>query len=264
MEGRRVMETMTLTRRRGSDGSLKSVSTALELLDCFESTGELGVTDLARRLGVAKSTTHRLLTTLSGSGLIEQNPETGLYRLGLHLLELGQLAKRRLRLRTAALPLLEELRQRTGHTVHLAVPEGPDVLYVERLVSLSGVQLFEDLPHRLPAHCTSAGKVIAAFNPDFARLRDTAGFPARTSQTIRTSADWQKTLNVVRGQGIAFTRDEASMGITSVAAPVRDHTGRARAAIAIIGATREFAHSAERPARLVVLASSKLGQTLCL
>ena len=178
------METMTLTRRRGSDGNLRTLSTALELLDCFESTGELGVSELARRLGVAKSTTHRVLTTLISSGLIEQNPETGQYRLGLHLLELGQLTKRRLRLRRAALPLLEQLRQRTGHTVHLAVPEGPDVVYVERLVSMTGVQLFADLPHRLPDHCTSAGKVIAAFNPDFARLRETAGFPARTPHRL--------------------------------------------------------------------------------
>src|SRR4051794_8311435 len=127
---------------RERDAGVKSVMSALDVLDCFALDDELGVSDIARRLGVAKSTAHRLLTSLCARGVTEQNPETGQYRLGMHLFELGQLAQHRMRLRQTALPLLEELRQVSGCTVHLAISSGPDVLYVERLTTLRGIQLF--------------------------------------------------------------------------------------------------------------------------
>ena len=145
------------TRARGAledgarDGGVKSVTAALDVLDCFIDADELGVSDIARRLGVAKSTAHRLLTSLCARGLADKNPETGQYRLGLHLFELGQLAGHRMRLRRQAMPLLEELRQASGCTVHLAVASGPDVLYLERLETLRGVQLFGTVGRRLPS-----------------------------------------------------------------------------------------------------------------
>lgn len=250
--------------RAAVDGGLKSVSAAVDLLDCFGSAHELGVSDIARRLGVAKSTAHRLLTTLCNRGLVEQNPETGQYRLGLHLFELGQLAVSRFRLSQAALPLLEELRQRTGCTIHLSVPERADVLYIERLQSLNGMQLFAGVGRRLPAHCTSSGKAIAAFDPTLAQNRRAAGFPVITSSTIRTPAAWDRALDETRRRGVAVNRDEVSVGLTSVAAPVRDHAGRARAAISIVGPTRDVAQGVERSARLVSAAANKLARSLCL
>ena len=114
---------------RGAGEGLKSVATALDVLKCFAVDDELGVSDIARRLGIAKSTAHRLLTTLCSRGMTEKNPESGLYRLGMHLFELGQLAQARLRLRQLALPMLGELRAVTGHTVHLGVADGADVVH---------------------------------------------------------------------------------------------------------------------------------------
>lgn len=250
--------------RTTDDGRLKSLSTALELLDCFREARECGVSDLARRLGVAKSTVHRLLTTLCDSGLVEKNPETGRYRLGLHLLELGHLAASRLPLRQSALPLLQDLRERTGCTVHLAVPEGADVLYVERLHSLHSVRLFTDAKRRLPAHWASAGKAIAAFDPDFSRLRHATGFPAPNPSTISTPEAWDRALEETRRRGFAVSRDEGTVGLTSVAAPVKDHAGRARAAITIDGPSRDLAHRLEGHARLAVLAANTLAHRLCL
>ena len=116
-----------------SAGGLKSVSTALDVLECFAVDSELGVSDIARRLGIAKSTAHRLLTTLCSRGIAEQNPDTGHYRLGLHLYELGQLAQARSILRHVALPILTRMAKITGHTVNLAVVDGPDVVFLERL-----------------------------------------------------------------------------------------------------------------------------------
>jgi DNA-binding IclR family transcriptional regulator len=135
---------------RAGDGGLKSVATTLDLLDLFMTDDELGVTEVARYLGVAKSSAHRMLTTLVSRGFAEKDPETGRYRLGLHLYELGQLSISRNRLRRTALPLMEQLREMTGLTIHLAVPDGADVVHLERLQSRAGLELLADLPRRFP------------------------------------------------------------------------------------------------------------------
>jgi DNA-binding IclR family transcriptional regulator len=250
------------TDGNGRDGGVKSVTAALDVLDCFIDSDELGVSDIARRLGVAKSTAHRLLTSLCARGLADKNPETGQYRLGLHLFELGQLAGQRMRLRRTAMPLLEELRQRSGSTVHLAVASGNDVLYLERLETLRGMQLFGGIGRRLPSHCTSSGKVIAAYDSDFARARRAAGFPALTEVSIRNARDYDRALVDIRRRGVATNQGEASVGLASVAAPVLDSSGRAQAAISLVGPAAEFVSDFGRPARLVTLAARRLARSL--
>jgi DNA-binding IclR family transcriptional regulator len=143
--------TAATTECNGPAGGVKSVLAALDVLDCFSQQEELGVTEIARRLGVAKSTAHRLLTTLCARGIAEQNPQTGHYRLGLHLFELGQLARERAPLHRAALPLLEEIRQATGQTVHLSVADGADVLFLERMTSVRAIPLLVPGTRRMPA-----------------------------------------------------------------------------------------------------------------
>jgi DNA-binding IclR family transcriptional regulator len=244
------------------DGSVKSVTAALDVLDCFADDVELGVSDIARRLGVAKSTAHRLLTSLRSRGLAERNPETGQYRLGVHLFELGQLAQERMRLRQAALPIMEELRQTSRSTVHLAIPGGADILYVERLETLRALQLMSCVPRRQPAHATSSGKAIAAYDPELAQRRRIAGFPALTPATIRTAADWDRALALVRRRGVAVSIGEAREGLSSVAAPVLDASGKAVAAISLVAPDEDVRTDLGRPARLVSVAARKLSQTL--
>lgn len=197
--------------------TLRSVTSALDVLDCFNRDAELGVSDIARRLGIAKSTAHRLLTTLCSRGLTEKNPETGLYRLGLHLFELGQLAQQRLRLREVALPTLEELRRVTGHTVHLGVLDGTDVVYAERLESPDCRRLMAAVPRRFPSHSTSSGKVIAAFNPELAAARIEMGF-AGTAGTLRSADAYRDMLATTYRRGVGITHDEVVSGVSSVAA----------------------------------------------
>jgi DNA-binding IclR family transcriptional regulator len=247
---------------RERDAGVKSVMSALDVLDCFAYDDELGVSDIARRLGVAKSTAHRLLTSLCARGVTEQNPETGQYRLGMHLFELGQLAQHRMRLRQTALPLLEELRQVSGCTVHLAIASGPDVLYVERLATLRGIQLMGAVGRRVPAHCTSSGKVLAAFDPQLASARKQAGFPPLTDASIRSAADYDRALADVRRKGVATNIGEAKVGLASVAAPVLDSTGQARAAISLVGPAHELAQDIGRPARLVTVGARRLARML--
>jgi DNA-binding IclR family transcriptional regulator len=244
------------------EGGLKSVLTTLDLLDCFMSSDELGVSDIARKLGVSKSSAHRMLTTLVSRAMAEQNPETGRYRLGLHIYELGVLSASRSRLRRLALPVMEDLRHRTGHTVHLSVADGADVIHLERLQSKLGIQAMGDMRRRFPVHSTSGGKAIAAFNPAVAEARRRSDFPGVTSQTVRTSADFDKMLVEVRRLGYAVNRDEALIGFTAIAAPILDADQQARAAISLAGPNAEFDPLFENYARLVTAAARSIGREL--
>ena len=254
-----TLETSEATGRFG-DGGLKSVATTLDLLDLFMTEDELGVTEVARYLGVAKSSAHRMLTTLVSRGFAEKDSETGRYRLGLHVHELGQLSISRNRLRRAALPLMEELRQLTGMTIHLAIADGADVVHLERLQSRQGMELLAGLPHRFPAHCSASGKALAAFDPEVAAARRRARFPSLTAASLHTQHDFDLNLHEVRRQGVAYNNGEARVGAGSVAAPVCDGSGRARAAISIVGATQVLDRSREHFARLVVTTSHRLSR----
>ena len=244
--------------REDIDGGLKSVATALDLLECFTTDEELGVSEAARRLGVAKSTAHRLLTTLASRGLIEQNIATGKYRLGLRLFELGHLALSRVDLRRQSKTLLEELRETSGLTVHLAVASGVDTLFLERLPTLRGMQAMGEYRRRWPLHATSSGKVLCAFDPLAAQARVDAGFPRYSAHTIDGEAQFRASLAQIRKQGYATSSNELMMGLASVAAPVLDQSGYGRAAISITGSAQEFAHHQDRQIRLVTAAAKRL------
>jgi DNA-binding IclR family transcriptional regulator len=244
------------------DGGLKSVASALDLLDCFVEDEELGVSEVARRLGVAKSTAHRLLTTLASRGLIEQSTATGKYRLGLHLFELGHLALARVELRRRSRTLLEELRERSGWTVHLSIAQGADVLFLERLPTLRGMQVMEEYRRRWPLHATSSGKAICAYDPEAAAARAAAGFPQYTQHTIASAEQFAQELQRIRGQGYATSDQELMHKLASVAAPVLDVHGVAIAAVSVTGSSDELGPHPDRQARLVSAAAQHLARLM--
>jgi DNA-binding IclR family transcriptional regulator len=247
---------MTTTATRGG---VQSVASALDVLDCFTWSPELGVTEVANRLGVAKSTAHRLLSTLRAKRLVEQVPGTARYRLGLHLYELGQLAVSRFDLRAAALPVLERLRAATGLIVHASVADGADVVYVERMESWQGKPFSNKVGRRMPVHCTSSGKAIAAHDDTVARARLEAGLPRRTARTITDAASFLRVLAEVRAQGYALNVEEAELGLSSVAAAVMSPTGGVLAALSIAGPTdKVLADRGARSIRLVQEAAREL------
>ena len=240
---------------------VQSVFNALDILELLMREDEVDVSDIAPRLGVSESTVHRLLNAMCVRDLAERNPDTGRYQLGVHLAELGQVASDRFPLRRAALPLLQELRQASGLSVHLTVPDGADVVFVERLKYVTGIGLTTDSGRRMPSHATSAGKALAAFDPAFAQARKAAGFPRVAPRTISTAADFDRALAEVRRTGVAISVGESQCQLTSVAAPVRDFRGRAYAAISVVGPEPEFGDFG-RAARLVITATAELGQAL--
>ena len=239
---------------------LKSVGSALDVLECFATDGELGVSDIARRLGVAKSTAHRLLQTLASRGFVEQDAQTGQYRLGIHVYELGALTLARNELRHVALPFLRQVATATGLTVNLSVPDGPDVVFVERIENSDGVRILGHFGRRLPAHTTSSGKAIAAWNPEADVARRRAGFPPRVSHTVRTEADWERVLDTVRKVGFAVSHERVLrrrlVGRRAGDLP----PGQAVAAVSVFGPTEVIEPQVDRLVPVLVAASRRIAR----
>ncbi len=243
----------------GGSAGVQSVATALRLLDCLAAERDLGVAELGRRLGIAKSSAHRILVTLAAQGYVQQIPETKTYRLGIRLHELGALVASRNQLRDVALPLLESLRTQTGETAHLAVPEGDQMFYLERLESYRGLRFSSRVSRLRPIHLTSSGKAVAAFNLEVAEAACAHGFEQQTPRTIRTKEQFLRCLADTRERGYAFSIEEDELGLASVAAPVFDRQHVARAAISVAGPVGRIAgEHIGQMARRVLAAAEQL------
>ncbi|MGH3436168.1 MAG: IclR family transcriptional regulator [Sciscionella sp.] len=215
---------------------LSSVRNAARLLKEFRSRErELGVSELARRLGLGKSTVHRVLGTLSAEGMIEQNPVTGGYRLGIVMFELGEAVRVHMDLHTAVGPVLAALREETRESCQVGVLDGHDVVYVDRLESPQTLRLFNETGRRVPVHCTSSGKILVAHLPRDERDRFLEGAPmtALTPNTITDRAVLVEQLAKVRGRGWSEAVEEREIGVVSIAVPIRDVHGDVVAALSI-------------------------------
>lgn len=216
---------------------LSSVANAIRLTRAFtEDEHELGISALALRLGLAKSTVHRLATTLTLAGVLEQNPETGKYRLGLALFELGALVRRKMDVWSEARPQLQSLREQTGETAQLAIFDHLSVLYIHKMESRQAVRMASNVGSRGPAYCTGVGKALLAFQPPevLQQVLD-AGLARYTPNTMTTSIALEADLAAVRARGYAIDNEEMEIGLRCVAAPIRDHAGRVIASIGVAG-----------------------------
>ena len=216
---------------------LSSVAAAIKLLKAFtEDETEFGISGLAKRLGLAKSTIHRLTTTLVADGLLEQDPQSGKYRLGIALFRLGALVRRRMDVSNEARPFLFDLRKKTNETVHLAILDGTEIMYVYYLESTQAIRMRSDLGGRKPAYCTAEGQAILAFGPSDVVDRVTrGGLRARTPQTITDAGKLAKALALVRQRGYAMDDEESEIGMRCIAAPIRNDGGDVVAAVGVAG-----------------------------
>jgi DNA-binding IclR family transcriptional regulator len=215
---------------------LQSLGIALDIIDVLAEARELGVSELARRVGIAKSTAHRTCSVLAARGVLDRTADGG-YRLGLRLVEYGSLARERTAVGESGLPLLVELRNELGETVQIGVPAGADVVYVERVEGRRALR-YATNARRSPIHRSSTGKVLAAFNPTLAEARLRAGLPPSTGYTIVVPELFVEELARVRERGYARSVDETEIGMSSLAVPVHvPADGPAVAAISMVGPT---------------------------
>ncbi len=227
---------------------LSTVRNAARLLKEFRTREEsIGVSELARRLGLGKSGVHRLLTTLVAEGLVEQDPRSGGYRLGIVMYELGETVKVHLDLHAAAGSVLVQLREQTGESSQVGVLDGREVVYVDRLESAHSLRLFTETGRRVPAHCTSSGKVLLAHRSEPEREAFlTQPLQPLTPHTIVAPDALRAELATVRARGWAMAINEREIGVASVAAPVRDRHGDVVAAISIGAPVARFGAASRR------------------
>lgn len=209
------------------------------ILNAFAENGstELGGPELSARLGLHRSTVHRLLTVLERNRYLEKNPVSGKYRLGWKLVELGMHAVSRLDLSEIARPHLERLVEETGETAHMGILRQGEMISVANVESRKTLRTPLTVGRRTPAHCSSQGKVLLAFLPpgtlqEFVRSH---GLKAYTGNTITRVSRLQRELETVRQRGYAVDEEESEEGLKCIGAPVHDYSGRIVAAISIAG-----------------------------
>jgi DNA-binding IclR family transcriptional regulator len=199
-----------------------SVGKALAVLEAFRGGGHLlGVSQIAERAHIPKSTAHRLLSVLVDHGYIDR-VETR-YQLGLAAFELGNMVAecRPRSLRSVAIPYMADLHRNSDATVHLAVLDGLDVLYVDKIYGHHGVDVPSRIGGRIPALCTALGKVMLAFSCD--DLIDRAlsvRVPRLTSKTMTNPAILRSSLLKARETGLAYDIEGSSLGAHCLAAPI--------------------------------------------
>jgi DNA-binding IclR family transcriptional regulator len=220
----------------GGNGRGRSViSKVVALLEAFTvADPELSLNELALRAGLPLSTAYRLATELVEWGGLER-AEGGGYRVGLRLWEIGSLASRSAGIREVALPFMQDLYETTHENVHLAVRDGHEALYVEKITGRRSVAIKTRRGGRLPLHATGVGKVLLAFGP--AELLDevlAAGLRRYSPHTVVAPGHLRRSLADIRRTGVGFAHEEITPGAVSVAAPILASTGDAVAAISIV------------------------------
>lgn len=222
------------------DGSVQSIDRALRLLDVV-CTAErpVSLAHASARVKLHKPTAHRLLQALGQHGLVSQDADTKAYRPGLKLFELSHEVLRHMELRTQALPELAELNRRTNETVHLAVLDEGDVIYMDKEESQHTIRMFSAIGKRGPAHCTGVGKVLLAYLPpeELQQVLAVKKLKRFTPRTITTVAGLKRELALIRERGYAIDDTEHEAEIRCAACPVRDHTGRVVAAVSLTAPT---------------------------
>ncbi|HYM84615.1 MAG TPA: IclR family transcriptional regulator [Candidatus Dormibacteraeota bacterium] len=217
--------------------AVRSVDRAAALLLALgECPGAAGVTELARRLGLHKSTASRLLATLEKRGLVEQDDETGKYRLGLVVIRLAERAERTLDLRGLAMPELEQLARLTHETTALGVLDGEVVLTIAQVDGPNLIAVGDWTGRAAPLHCVAPGKVLMAAlaERDVARIVR-RGLVRYTDRTVVELEPLLEELSRVRRRGYATALGEYELGLNAVAAPVVDARGQVIAAVDVRG-----------------------------
>ncbi|MGM0923009.1 MAG: IclR family transcriptional regulator [Bacillota bacterium] len=222
------------------ENMVKSVSRALDIITLVSiKKGGLGVTEIANQIDINKSSVYRILSTLVQYGYVEQDVETGKYKLGYKFLEISSKLLESIDLRAEARMYLQELENETNEVIHLVVYDQGEVVYIEKLDGSETLRMHSKVGKRAPMHCTSVGKAILAHLPSNVVLDilERKGLPMHTDKTITNKDDFLLELNTVRQKGYALDLEENENGITCIAVPIFDHMGNAIAAVSISGPT---------------------------
>jgi IclR family transcriptional regulator, pca regulon regulatory protein len=221
-------------------GFSQSLERGLAILSAFRpDRPTLGISELARELGLTRSTTHRYVATLASLRYLEQEASTRRYRLGPRVLDLGFSVLGSLELREIAGPYLRQLTDATGLTSNLAIRDDADVILIDRVLGQLGryhhLEFSLRVGSRLPFYCSATGKALMAYlpRPDLDRLLERMEFVQRGPRTVTDKNSLLRELEKVRRTNIATNDEELDSALRSIAAPVRSRSGQAVAAVVV-------------------------------
>lgn len=217
-----------------------SVQRAIDILNLFGSSApELGTSEIARALGLHKSTAASLIYTLEANGLLAQDPSTRKYRLGLRLVERASAMLDQVEVRRVALPFLRDLRNECDETVNLAILDGGEVVYIERLLGSRTLGMRSEVGRRAAAHSTALGKAILSGWPPDEIHAFLVNHPLRalTSRTITDPERFLREVEQTRLRGFALDDEENDIGGRCIAAPIRDFSEQPSAAVSVSAPT---------------------------
>lgn len=247
--------------------AIEALERGLSVLSLFtHERAELSLTEIARATDISMTTTVRIASTLEHAGYLHRDPDSKRYRPALKVLQLGFSAVRSLDVREVARPHLEELSQRTGETVSHAALDKLEIVYIDRVRNRQIVGVILGIGSRLPAHCTSMGKVMLAYLPEeeLAGRLGGASLTSCTTRTVIVATELLRELKRVRQRGYALNQQELAIGLRAVAAPIRDESGAVVAAINISGSTESISLNRLRDdlAPQVVQTAARISQGL--
>lgn len=202
----------------------------------------MGLAELSREVQLNKTTVYRLVSVLLRHRFLRQDPETGRYRLGLALAELGQLCLAGMEVRREAAPYLNQLMNTVRETVHLGVLDEGEVVYIDKFEYQGTIRLSSRIGSRVPVHSSALGKAILACSSEQqVNLVIARGLAPRTPNTITEPSRFRDELLATRLRGYAVDNEENRESIRCIAAPILDHMGEPIAAISVTGLAANIA-----------------------
>ena len=217
--------------------AIQVIDRMMNLLDTLAAHADpVSLKVLSQTTKLHASTAHRILNDMVVGRFVDRGDAPGSYRLGMRLLELGNLVKARLSVREAALDPMRELHRKTGQTVNLSVRQGDEIVYIERSYSeRSGMQVVRAIGGRAPLHLTSSGKFFLAHDdPRLVRAYATrTGLAGHTRNSITDIGKLERELSLVRARGVARDNEELELGVRCIAAGIRDDAGRIVAGLSV-------------------------------
>ena len=248
-----------------NEKNVSSLGNALKLLNLFTmDEAEWTLSELSDELNVGSSTVYRLTNTLIHEGFIVRDPVKKTFRLGSSILQMGHYILTTFDICEISPPILEKLVLDTGETVHLSILEGIKTIYLQVFECSNYINVFTHVGKKNPAHCTSTGQIILAYQTEN-KINQviTDGLPAYSNYTLTDPKQFMDRLTKIRNQGFTFNKDEMNLGVSAIAAPVKSSSGQVEFSVSIAGPNSRI-NSSNCPtlSKLVINAADELSKKL--
>lgn len=221
-----------------SEKSVQVIDRAFDILEALavEKDG-LGVTELGGLTGLHKSTVHRILSAMAERGYVEKNPARGVYKIGLKLVEISSVCLNNVELKTEARPYLSELTAKLNQPTHIAILDGTDAVYIDKVDIVNSIRLYSQIGRRISAHSSALGKCLLSGLTDSELEERLEGynFTKYTGKTITGKEELIRQVKAARDTGWAIDDEEHDEGIRCIGSPVFDYRGKVIAAVSIAG-----------------------------